>query len=86
MPQYTSINKRINLHTLRHTAAVHMLTKMAENNFDINHSIYLLSVMLGHKTISETEIYLHLPYYEFNNFSCNAKLNSVFPKVKDDEE
>lgn len=78
-------NKKMSLHTLRHTAAVHMIERMINNNLNVNQDIYLLSYLLGHETIFETEVYVHLPYYKFNDLSHISAINKLFPEVKDNE-
>lgn len=78
-------NKKMSLHTLRHTAAVHMIEKMMNNDINVNQDIYLLSYFLGHETIIETEVYIHLPYYKFNDLSHISTINELFPEVKDNE-
>ena len=78
-------NKKMSLHTLRHTAAVHMIEKMISNGINVNQDIYLLSCLLGHEKITETEVYIHLPYYKFNDMSHISVINELFPKVKENE-
>jgi integrase len=48
------------VHDLRHTFAVHSLVKMAKSGMDLYYSLPLLSVFLGHKSISATEHYVRL--------------------------
>lgn len=79
------INKKMSLHTLRHTAAVHMIERMINNDINVNQDIYLLSYLLGHETIIETEIYIHLPYYKFNDLSHISIINKLFPEVKEND-
>ena len=48
----TDINSKVNFHTLRHSFASNLLRKGA--------SIYAVKELMGHGSISTTEIYLHL--------------------------
>lgn len=52
--------KRQRLHDLRHTFCVNILKQMEEKGFDLYTSTSVLSVYLGHKSITETEYYLRL--------------------------
>lgn len=46
------IKKKIGPHTIRHTFATHLI----QNNADIR----VIQVLLGHESITTTEIYTHL--------------------------
>ena len=48
------------IHDIRHTTAVHSLMKMVENELDIYCALPILSVFLGHKSLSATEGYVRL--------------------------
>lgn len=48
------------IHDIRHTTAVHSLMKMVENGVDIYCALPILSVFLGHKSLSATEGYVRL--------------------------
>lgn len=52
--------KRQRLHDLRHTFCVNALKQMEDKGFDLYTSTSVLSVYLGHKSITETEYYLRL--------------------------
>ena len=52
--------KRQRIHDLRHTFAVNSLKQMERKGFDLYTSTSVLSVYLGHKSITETEYYLRL--------------------------
>ncbi|MDB5154720.1 MAG: nicotinate-nucleotide pyrophosphorylase [Mucilaginibacter sp.] len=48
------------IHDIRHTTAVHSLMNMVKNGLDIYCAMPILSVFLGHKTLSATEGYVRL--------------------------
>ena len=48
------------IHDIRHTTAVHSLMKMVENGLDTYCALPILSVFLGHKSLSATEGYVRL--------------------------
>lgn len=48
------------VHDLRHTSAIHAMTKMCEDGSDLYCALPLLSVFIGHKSISATEQYVRL--------------------------
>ena len=52
--------KRQRIHDLRHTFAVNSLKQMERKGVDLYTSTSVLSVYLGHKSITETEYYLRL--------------------------
>ena len=53
-------NKGPRVHDLRHTYAVHALMQMSRNGMDLYTSLPILSVALGHKSVSATERYVRL--------------------------
>lgn len=48
------------IHDLRHTFAVHALAQMCKQGIDLYVSLPIISVILGHKTLSGTEKYVRL--------------------------
>jgi integrase/recombinase XerD len=54
----TSITKEVNLHSLRHSYATHLLEE------DVN--IVSLKELLGHSNITTTMIYLHVAQFEYS--------------------
>ena len=80
--------KRIRIHDLRHTFAVHTLQRMSENGIDIYTSLPLLAKYLGHKCVIETEYYLGLTKDHFDEI-CSLTDNyrpSLFPEVGEDND
>ena len=72
------IQRRVNLHMLRHSFATHML----DNGFDIMHIMQLL----GHSSIKTTQRYLHLTNYALrkiksplDNLAINKNCSSFNP-------
>lgn len=65
--------KRQRLHDLRHTFCVNSLKQMEEKGFDLYTSTSVLSVYLGHKSITETEYYLRLVQEEAEKCQIKAK-------------
>ena len=76
------------LHDLRHTFAVHSLQSATEKGMDPNAFIPLLSVYLGHKSISATERYLRLTaeVYPYLTAEMDRIMNHIIPEVTDYEE
>lgn len=65
--------KRQRLHDLRHTFCVNSLKQMEEKGFDLYTSTSVLSVYLGHKSITETEYYLRLVQEEAEKCQAEVK-------------
>ncbi|MGM9848323.1 MAG: tyrosine-type recombinase/integrase [Bacilli bacterium] len=65
--------KRQRIHDLRHTFAVNSLKQMEQKGFDLYTSTSVLSVYLGHKSITETEYYLRLVLDEAKNCQEQVK-------------
>lgn len=86
LDKHKGLDRGPNLHSLRHSAAVHRLEKMETMGMDVNQNIYILSVILGHESIKETEVYLHLPYYKFNDITPIEKINDIFPRMNQHEK
>jgi integrase len=76
------------VHDMRHTQAVYALEKMQAEGMDLYCSLPILSAYLGHKGIRDTEKYLRLPYFKFNEvaLSGNTLIQGMIPEVKWDEE
>jgi integrase/recombinase XerD len=49
------------LHDLRHTFAVNCLCKWYEQGDDVNALLPVLSTVMGHVNVSNTQVYLHVP-------------------------
>lgn len=61
--------KRQRIHDLRHTFSVNSLKQMQTKGFDLYTALPILSIYLGHKSITETEYYLRLIQSEAENIS-----------------
>jgi len=53
-------NQGPRVHDLRHTCAVHALEKMVKSGVDIYCALPIISIFLGHKTITGTEKYVRM--------------------------
>ena len=58
------LNSNSHVHDLRHAFTNHALNQMLEKGYSENVAIVYLSKFLGHKSIYETEYYLH--FTDFN--------------------
>lgn len=76
------------LHDFRHTFAVHSLQSAVERGLDPNAFIPLLSVYLGHKSITATERYLRLTVeaYPYLAAEMDKIMDKIIPEVDDYEE
>ena len=68
----TSISKEVNLHTLRHTYATHLLEEGV--------NIVTLKELLGHADITTTMIYLHIAQCE--HVKPHSPLDSLYERLK----
>ena len=57
------LNNKSHIHDLRHCFCNKAFNQMLENGYDENVVIVYLYKYMGHKTITETEYYLHFTYY-----------------------
>ena len=71
------------VHDLRHTFAVHSLVKMAKSGLDLYYSLPLLSIFLGHKSLSATDQYVRLTAEMYPDLLKDEKgiCAYVFPKT-----
>lgn len=72
------------IHDLRHTFAVHALDTMSRNGKDIYCGLPILSVALGHKCVSDTELYVRITnqvYPDLNTMSSKIA-EHIFPTIK----
>lgn len=78
-------NKGPRVHDIRHTYAVHSLMQMAQNGMDLYTSLPILSVSLGHKSISATEQYVRLTAVAYSDvLDKNSEFTSyIYSKIKD---
>ncbi len=66
----TSIQKKVNLHSLRHSYATHLLEEGV--------NIVVIKELLGHATIQTTMIYLHVA--QLPHTSPHSPLDTLYPK------
>lgn len=72
-----SIDKRANVHSLRHTFSVHSLEKMLSEGQDVYCSLPILSRYLGHSNITSTEYYLRLTKENYENVTNVSILSTM---------
>lgn len=65
------------IHHLRHTFSVHSLATMTEAGFDMNYSLPILSIYLGHQSIAATDRYVRLTAEMYPSIIANV--NKAFP-------
>lgn len=81
--QHLGDHKGPRVHDLRHSFAVHSLTKMDESGLDLYYSLPLLSTCLGHKSLQSTERYVRLTAERYHSILKDEKslCNYIFPKT-----
>lgn len=67
------------IHHFRHTFSVHALAAMAEANLDLNYSLPILSIYLGHQSVAATNQYVRLTAEMYP--SIMAGVNKAFPLI-----
>jgi len=74
------------VHDARHTWACHALRQMVANGMDVYAGLPILSVCLGHASISATEKYVRLMITEFPEIEeqCSDANRVVFQRLKDE--
>lgn len=72
------------VHDLRHTFAVHALDAMSRNGKDVYCGLPILSVALGHKCVSDTELYVRITNQVYPDLtSLSSKIaEHIFPTIK----
>lgn len=80
-------NEGPRVHDLRHTFAVHTLHRMSSEDVDLYAGLPVLSVLLGHASIRETEWYLRLTreFYPEIIDKMSATTGGVFPELDQNE-
>ena len=68
----TSITKEVNLHSLRHSYATHLLEEGV--------NIVTLKELLGHAVITTTMIYLHVAQFEY--VKPHSPLDTLYGRLK----
>lgn len=77
--EISELNEKSKIHNLRHVFCNNAFNQMLEKGYDENVVIVYLHKYMGHKTITETEYYLHFTDYNkqkiiSNNDSLSKKL------------
>ena len=73
----SNLNKKAHLHDLRHVFCNKAFNQMLEKGYNENVVIVYLYKYMGHKTITETEYYLHFTDYNKNKL---LETNDTFSK------
>lgn len=71
-----NLNSKSHIHALRHVFANNALNQMLEKGYDENVAIVYLYKYMGHKSITETEYYLHFTNYNQQKIISNNDLLS----------
>lgn len=76
------------VHDLRHTFAVHSLTKMVKSGHDLYYTLPILSTYMGHKSIGATEQYIRLTAEMYPELLTDERklCSYIFPRIKMKEE
>lgn len=73
----SNLNEASHIHDLRHLFCNNAFNQMMEKGYDENVVIVYLYKYMGHKTITETEYYLHFTDYNKNKL---IDINDTFSK------
>jgi integrase len=70
------------VHDLRHTFAVHTLLRWYREDADLNAKLPVLATYLGHQSMEETQLYLHLTADMFPEIviRANAEFGDIIPR------
>ena len=76
-------NEGPRVHYLRHTFAVHTLHRMSSEDVDLYAGLPILSVMLGHASVRESEWYVRLTreFYPEIIEKMSATTGGIFPEL-----
>lgn len=76
------------MHDLRHTMAVHSLATMARKGLDMYHSLPLLSIYLGHQSLTATDGYVRLTKEMYPDLlkQSGSITSCVFPPIKNQDD
>lgn len=74
------------LHALRHTMATTSLNKMINSGLNVYTALPILSACLGHKRVTDTEIYVRLTCDQYPELmdKCAALHNFIYPEIKNE--
>lgn len=78
---YNGRDKGPNIHSLRHTFAVHSLRKQINEGKELMSILPVLSKYMGHRNISGTQKYLHL-IKEFFSDCITDQMRQVIPNIE----
>lgn len=75
------------LHDLRHTFSCHSLIAMDKSGVDIYHSMPVLSIYLGHRTLESTDKYVRLTAEMYPELikGVNDVCSYIYPNIKEEE-
>lgn len=81
---YTGNHHGPRVHDIRHTTAVHAFVQMARAGKDVYAGLPVLSIYLGHKSLSSTEQYVRLVEMMYPELiaQCSPVSAYVFPKTE----
>ena len=84
---HTKDNKLPRIHDLRHTYIVHCITKLENENKNINAYLSMISTMVGHEDIKNTMYYLRFTPERINTINIiENNSHIIIPRIGADNE
>lgn len=76
------------IHDFRHTFACHSLARMSKSGLDLYYSLPILSIYLGHRSLSATDGYLRLTAQMYPELTTDVGRHSpnLFPDLYNDND